>query len=248
MGSKRRETSAAWVARVDRLTVGDHVQRRAGLDKRGGKPLSPQTKAGYLSATRAFFRDAQEWGWIPRRFDPARALATPRTISALLGPNPRVIADGIWAKLLWAGLNLTPEDCPTNTYGLCYPMELIRAGTLTWLFSGLRSDEIARLRVGCIRWQHEGVPISADARDVLASEAVCLLDVPTHKTGTAFTKPVDPLLGQAIEAWQAVRPQQPAMLDRKTSEQAHFLFTHRAKRMAKTYINTAVIPEVPRVW
>ena len=24
-------------------------------------------------------------------------------------------------------------------------------------------------------------------------DAVCLLDVPAHKTGTAFTKPVDPL-------------------------------------------------------
>jgi hypothetical protein len=63
-----------------------------------------------------------------------------------------VIADDIWAKLLWAGLNVDPEDFPTNTYGLCYPIELIRAVTLTWLFSGLRSDEIARLRMGCIRW------------------------------------------------------------------------------------------------
>ncbi|MFI7470611.1 hypothetical protein [Nonomuraea sp. NPDC049646] len=80
-----------------------------------------------------------------RRFDPARALATPRSIAALLAPNPRVIADDIWAKLLWAGLNLEPEDCPTNTYGLGYPMELIRAVTLTSLFGGLRSDEISRL-------------------------------------------------------------------------------------------------------
>ena len=239
-----RETCAAWVAAVDRLRVGDYVQRTAGLDRRGGKPLSAQTKAGYLNATRTFFRDVQ--GWIPRRFDPTRALATPRSIAALIGPNPRVIAEDVWAKLLWAGLNLEPEDCPTNSYGLCYPMELIRAVTLTWLFSGLRSDEIARLRVGCIRWQHDGVSIAGDAPGVLASDAVCLLDVPTHKTGTAFTKPVDPLLGQAIEAWDAVRPQQPAMLDRKTGEHVDLLFTHRAKRMAKTYINTAVIPSLCR--
>lgn len=39
--------------------------------------------------------------------------------------------------------------------------------------------------------------------------AVCLLDVPAHKTGTAFTKPVDPLLGQAINAWETLRPRQP---------------------------------------
>jgi hypothetical protein len=68
-----RETCGSWVAAIDRMTVGDYVQRQAGLDKRGGKPLSPQTKAGYLTATRTFFRDAQEWGWITRRFDPARA-------------------------------------------------------------------------------------------------------------------------------------------------------------------------------
>ena len=70
----------------------------------------------------------------------------------------------------------------------------------------------------------------------------CLLDVPTHKTGTAFTKPVGPLLGQAIEAWQAVRPDQPKLLDRKTSERVDFLFAVRAKRVAKHYINEKIIP------
>ncbi len=103
-----------------------------------------------------FFRDCQEWEWIPRRFDPNRALALPRSVAALIGTNPRVIADEVWAKLLWAGLNLEPADLPGNSADTYYPIELIRAVTLTWLFSGLRSDEISRLRVGCIRWQHDG--------------------------------------------------------------------------------------------
>ena len=38
-----------------------------------------------------------------------------------------------------------------------------------------------------------GTPVAGDSRQVLARDAVCLLDVPVHKTGTAFTKPVDPL-------------------------------------------------------
>ena len=105
-------------------------------------------------------------------------------------------------------------------------MELIRAVTLAWLFSGLRSDEISRLRVGCIRWQHEGLPIAGDSRDILAEDAVCLLDVPVHKTGTAFTKPVDPIVGQAIGAWQALRPEQPKRLDRKTARYAEIGITH----------------------
>ena len=67
--------------------------------------------------------------------------------------------------------------------GHFYPIELVRAITVTWLFSGLRSDEIARLRLGCIRWQHQDAPIPGDSDRVLARDAVCLLDVPPHKTG-----------------------------------------------------------------
>jgi integrase len=239
-----RQTCAAWVAAIDRMNVGDYIQRQHGLSKRDGQPLSPRTKAGYLTATRTFFRDCQEWEWIPRRFDPVRALATPRSIAAVIGPDPRVIADDIWAKLLWAGLNIEPGDLPANGSGPCYPIELIRAITLTWLFAGQRSDEIARLRVGCIRWQHDGMPIPGDSTEVLAQDAVCLLDIPTHKTGTAFTKPVDPLLGKAIEVWQTVRPDQPKMLDRKTGELADFLFALRARHVGKTYINATIIPSL----
>ena len=125
-------------------------------------------------------------------------------------------------------------------------MELIRALTLTWLFSGLRSNEISRLRVGCVRWQHDGLPIPGDSREILAEDAVCLLDVPVSKTGTAFTKPVDPLIGQAIEAWQALRPAQPRRLDRKTSEHVDLLFSVRAHPVGKTYINRTIIPALCR--
>ena len=245
-GQWTRQTCAAWVAAVDRMTVGDYVQRQQALGARAGAAISPATKAHMLMASRTFFRDCQEWEWIPRRFDPTRALAAPRSVRALLGTNPRVIADDVWAKLLWAGLNLTPEDLPTNGRSLVYPIEFIRAITLTWLFSGQRSDEIARLRVGCIRWQHDGLPIPGDSRDVLAQDAVCLLDVPIHKTGSAFTKPVDPLLGKAIEAWQALRPDQPATADRKTGERVDLLFSVRAHPVARHYINRTVIPALCR--
>ena len=241
-GQWTRETCAAWVAAVDRMAVGDYVQRRDHLHGRAGKPVSPRTKAHILMATRTFFRDGQEWEWFPRRFDPSRALAVPRSVGALIGTDPRVIADDVWAKLLWAGLNIEAADLPGTSAGSYYPMELIRALTLTWLFSGLRSDEISRLRTGCIRWQHDGLPISGNSREILAEDTVCLLDVPVNKTGTAFTKPVDPIVGQAIEAWQALRPAQPPRLDRKTSEHADLLFSVRAHPVGKTYINRTIIP------
>src|SRR5262249_6827634 len=222
-GQWTRQTCAAWIAAVDRMAVGDYVQRQDHIHSRAGQPISPRTKAHVLMATRMFFRDCQEWEWIPRRFDTNRALAVPHSVNALIGTNPRVIADEAWAKLMWAGLNLEAGDLPSSA-GSYYPMELIRAGTPTWLFSGLRSGEISPPRIGCVRWQHDGLPIPGDSADVLADDAVCLLDVPVHKTGTAFTKPVDPIVGQAIEAWQALRPAQPRRLDRKTGEYADILF------------------------
>ena len=240
-----RATCAAWIAAIDRACVGDYVQRTVGLADTLGKPLHPSTKADRISGLRRFFLDLQEWEWLPRRFDPYRTLATPRSIATLLGPNPRVIADEIWAKLLWAGLNLSADDLPETRSGFFYPLELVRAITLTWLFSGQRSDEIARLRLGCIRWQHDGHPIAGDA-DVLADDAICLLDVPTHKTGTSFSKPVDPILGQAVDAWTAVRPDQPRLLDRRTGEMVHPLFAIRARRVSVAYINNTVIPMLCR--
>ena len=241
-GQWTRELCAAWVAAVDRLRIGDYTQNDESLRDRIGEPLMPRTKSGLLAGARQFFRDCQEWGWIPRRFDPARALATPRSIRALIGPDPRVIADDVWAKLLWAGLNLEHSDVYANPVGRKHPIELLRALALTWLFGGLRSDEIVRLRVGCIRWQREDVALPGDTDETLDKDAVCLLDVPVHKTGTAFTKPVDPILGQAIAAWEAVRPTQPAVLDRKTSERVHLLFSYRAQGIGRQYLNIRVIP------
>ncbi|MFL4975351.1 MAG: tyrosine-type recombinase/integrase [Microvirga sp.] len=233
-----RETCAAWVARVTRASVGDYAQRRVNLVGRVGRRLAPTTMASYISTTRTLLRDCQEWGWCARRFDPATALATPRSVRGMLGSKPRVIADDTWAKILWAGLNLGADDLTVSGVR-AYPFELVRALALTWLFAGQRSDEIVRLRVGCVRWQPGDVAGTDTA-------PVCLLDVPVHKTGAAFTKPVDPLLGRAIEAWEAVRPAQPPMTDRKTGEAADLLFACRAHPVANTYINKAVIPMLCR--
>lgn len=237
-----RSVCAAWIAAVNRMNIGDFVARTDHLHERLGQPIAPRTKAHLLVCLRIFFHDLQEWEWVPRRFDPGRALALPRSIAALIGTDPRVIAEDVWAKLLWAGLNLTLDDIPDH--GGYYPLPLLRALALTWLFAGLRSDEIIRLRVGCIRWQHQGRPIPGASPEITADEAVCLLEVPVNKTNTAFTKPVDPILGQAIEAWQAQRPDQPQRLDAKTNEHVAFLFSLRAHPVARDYLNRALIPKL----
>lgn len=146
-----------------------------------------------------------------------------------------MIADDAWAKLVWAGLNLTESDMPAGSI-VFYPIEMIRALALVWLFGGLRSDEISRLRVGAIRWKEAASDQSSTATKV------CLLDVPVNKTSAAFVKPVAPMVGEAIEAWEKVRPVQPALGDRKTGDVVHFLFAYRARPLGDRYLNRMLIP------
>ena len=231
-----RELAAHYVAAVTRMRVGDYTVRRPA-HRRVGQPLAPRTMATELSAVRTLFWDCQEWGWIPRRFDPGRSLAVPRAVKALIGRKPRVIADAVWARLLWAGLHLEAADLP-DTRNTAYPVQCVRALAVVWLFAGLRSDEILRLRVGCVRWQ--------SIHDAPGAEPVCLLDVPTHKTGTDFTKPVDPQVGHAIETWEAIRPHQPRCADRKSAEHVDLLFMYRARAIPREFINHSIIPTLCR--
>jgi integrase len=230
-----RETAAAAVAMILNKRVGEWTPsltyRRL---KDPGRPMLPRTQLHFLNTLACFFADCQEWEWIPRRFHPARAFAQPRSLYAKVNFQPRVIGDDSWAKLLWAGLNLTEADLPSSWKARhFYPLAMMRAVALVWLFAGLRQDEIRRLRVGCIRPQ---------STDTAASDAVCLLDVPVNKTSTAFTKPVDRVVGEAIRAWEQDRPDQPPARDEKTGEQVHFLFSCRCARFSQGYLNRRLIP------
>jgi hypothetical protein len=122
---------------------------------------------------------------------------------------------------------------------------MLRALAVVWLFAGLRRNEIRRLRVGCIRWQREDVVVG-ETDEVLTKDALCLLDVPVQKTGLAFTKPVDRVVGEAITAWEHERPEQPALPDRKTTELVHFLFACRGRPIGEAFLNTTLIPAICR--
>jgi hypothetical protein len=124
-------------------------------------------------------------------------------------------------------------------------MEMVRAVALVWLFCGLRSNEIIRLRVGCIRWQHEN-KCSTETNSTASREAICWLDVPVNKTYRSFTKPVDRLVGEAIDLWERVRPPQPKALDSKTGAMVNFLFSYRGVRIGDQYLNCTLIPMLCR--
>ncbi|MGA7856975.1 MAG: tyrosine-type recombinase/integrase, partial [Terracidiphilus sp.] len=246
-----RHLAAESVAVTCQWRAGDWCTSAAVHIKNQGLALKPSTYAGRISALRIFFRDLQEWELIPRRFDPIRSFVTPKSVIAKIGPNPRIIADDVWAKLVWAGLNLTAEDLPKRgpfrrkPLESSYPVELCKALAVTWLFAGLRNNEILRLRLGCIRWQREDVSVPASG-ETLAGGAVCMLDVPVNKTSTAFTKPVDPIVGEMISAWEKVRPIGAKLPDWKTGEAVDFLFLFRLTVVGKSYLNRVLIPTLCR--
>ena len=104
---------------------------------------------------------------------PPTIVLAPRSLRALIGPKPKVIDNDVWAKLLWAGLNLEECDLTRNGHGKhFYPVPMVKALTIVWLFGGLRSDEIHRLRVGCTRENWNTFAESSPPPEV------CNLDVP----------------------------------------------------------------------
>ena len=240
-GSWDRQLVAAWIAAVDGLHVGELSKSLNAnyMRARHGGPLSPRSKAHLIWSLRTFFRDLQEWEWIERRFDPRRAFALPRSIKALIGPDPRVISDEVWAKLMWAGLNLTAADLPRHGQP---------AGTA---LRGIRSSSSARSRCcgcspGCASMRSSGCPSARSAGNTNTTrdgERGCVCSTyPTNKTGTAFTKPVDPTVGDAIEAWENTRPAQPKFEDRKTGELVDVLLAYRGARIGEKYVNQVLIP------
>lgn len=239
-----------FVAAVMEMKVGEWISvgRQSQLPKaRVGLPLRPNAKARLLKCLRTFLRDCQEWGWIPIQLNPNRALQAPRSLRNLIGPDPRDVQREQWAKLLWAAMNLEANDLPTTgSHTLIYPLEMVRAIAVVWCFAALRSDEIVRLRVGCIRWQHEDVMIR-ETREMVPKDAICFLDIPVNKTTTSYTKPVHPLVGKRIQEWERLRPpEQPRQVDAKTGEAVQFLFSYRGTCVSKGYLNRCLIPHLCR--
>jgi integrase len=243
--------AAEYVAVVCQMKAGDFspAGSRSRMKERVGTPLSAGTKEKQLVAMRTFFREIQDEPHnVPRRFDPMRAFRTPHTIKKHIGPNPRDLDPFLWAKLVHAALNLTQKDLPQGSKGVIqYPLALVRAVAVVWVYSGLRADEIVRLRAGCVRWQREDVTIS-ETGEVLPREAVCFLTVPVNKTTTTFQKPVNPVVGRRINEWEQVRAaSQPHRTDRKTGAQVNYLFLHRGHPLSLSYLNTSLIPTLCKV-
>lgn len=230
-----RDLAVEYVAAVDRWCVGDWTGDVSRV-KHLGKPLSAPTKVNCIQAARRFFLDCEAWGWLHRRFDPIRYLSIPRSLRAKLAPQPqkRIIDRDVWARLVWAGLNLSEADIETKKPGSAHPYAMVKAVAVTWLFSGLRANELRRLRVGCIRWAQP----DSDALE----DNICYLDVPASKSQSAFTKSVEAIVGEVIMEWQNQRPHWPPSVDNYTGEKVDFLFYYRGWPLGRRYLNDNLIP------
>ena len=244
-----RDIAAEYVADTLNATHGQWAGCNRDTRKTG-QPLGVKGKVQRIDGLRAFFLDLIDWEWITPRFDPRKALAGPLSVRAQMGPNPRIIDDVSWAKLMAAGLTLEAVDlkrygsaaarAANSEHRTYYPIEMVRALIGVWLFAGLRIDEIRRLERDCVqrdegRDEKTGTPFP-----------ICLLHVPANKTSRAFSKPVDPLVGELIEAWRAVRPPQPDLHDRKTRQRQQFLFCVRGEPIGLSYLNSHLIPVLCR--
>jgi hypothetical protein len=128
-------------------------------------------------------------------------LVTPDTPAFSRGVNPRVIDDPVWLKLIWASLNLHPEDMLTEIH---YPFSLHQAMAVIWTHAGLRQNEIFRLTSGCIHEQTDD--IVQDDGSIISAGTLCYLDVPAGKTSKAFVKPVASIVKKYVDLWLQERP------------------------------------------
>lgn len=209
-----------------------------------GKEYAASTKAYLFSLIRSFLNDGQDYNFFTLTFEPDSAFRTPRNILNAVKPYPKALSDANWEKLEQAGMSLTQEDllslreqADVSAHEASYPLTLVRAIALVWLFGGLRTDEIVRLPLGCIR----PLPSPTEEEQDLWQH-VCLLHVPVNKSCGEFDKPVEYYPAEAIQAWEAERPAGPQRVDETTGELVDFLFEWEGRGLIKTYLNRVLIP------
>ena len=108
-------------------------------------------------------------------FVPKEVLTTPAPIrKALDAASPRDIDVQVWAKLAIAAATLSAQDLPRTTR---YPLSFYRALALVWVTSARRPNEIARLRLDCVREEWAPDMLDEDGQPV---EKVTLAGGPSH--------------------------------------------------------------------
>lgn len=233
--------------------IGDDGQpdRQAVLARQGklGQPIGAGRIDHRLQTMRRLFSDLQDRphavaGGAPRRivmqFKPAVAFRTPRAVARKIQPRPRDIDLSAWRKLMAAAAQLSAADLGVNDH---YPLAYVRAAALLWVTSARRRNEIARLRVGCVRHDWDPTMLDGAGQPIDHDAQFTYLHIPLSKTRGPFWIPIPAFTGAAVEAWERVRPTgQPKLLDEKEGRMVDFLFCYRNRPMGDDWLGTVLIP------
>jgi len=219
-------------------------------------PLEASSIDGRLGTLRRFFKALQKRPYqvgtqAPQRltlfWDPDEVLGTPENIKRRLIPNPRNLDHAWWQKLTWAAASLSAKDLSAGHISV-YPLAFYRAVGLLWVTGARRSDELRRLKVGCV--SREWVPAMRDEKgnQVETAEDLAYLRVPVNKMQGEFWVPIPTYTADAIEIWEQLRPKlQDQRIDRKDHKPTNYLFMTRNHVMGKTFLNRSVIPLLCKV-
>jgi integrase len=239
-------------------TIGDYTSIQASrvliTKKIVGKKLTPRSMQHRLAALISFFLDVRDkphrvGNEEPRKvalsLNPAEVFRLPPAIKKLIQPDPRDIDEVLWCKLTYAAATLTEDDYPKACH---YPLNYHKAAALLWIASARRPNELARLRVGCIRRDWDPAMLDEDGLPLPGQEAqICYLHIPTGKTKGPYWVPIPKYAADAVDHWEQERPRnQPKQVDPKDNTLVDFLFCVRGKRMGERYINDTLIPALCR--
>jgi integrase len=250
----------AYVTWVCTATRGECVARDMYMTphttRAQAQPLHASSINGRLGALRRFFKALQKRPYqlqdqparrLTLAWDPGEVLATPENIKRQLVPNPRNLDHGWWQKLTWAAASLSATNLSAQVAGI-YPLAYYRAAGLLWVTGARRSDEIRRLKVGCV--SREWAPEMRDEQgnQVEPEEDLAYLRVPVNKMQGEFWVPIPTYTADAIEAWERLRPKlQDPQLDRKEHKPTDYLFMTRNRLMGENFLNRSLIPLLCKV-
>jgi integrase len=242
------------------------------LELRTGRRYELPTKAGtispLISALKRFLSDLTKHpyavGGEPARkirldFSPGEVLTCPAPVKKELeAVEPRDIDFRTWARLVIAAATLARSDLPNNPR---YPLSFYRALALAWVSTARRPNEIARLRLDCVRddWdpgmldeynQLLQIPTMANTSTRQSpgipkenSPKIYYLHIPSGKNRGPFWIWIPDYVADAIDAWKRERPKNlRKIFDRKDREEVDYLFCSKDSRVGEKYINNSLIP------
>ena len=255
-------------------TVGQYGSGRGreALKKKYGPALGQPIKAGsilrHLVALNRYFTDLSKHpyaiaGEPPHKirldFNPKEVFACPDSLKKEMeNVEPRDINLRIWARLVIAAATLSQSDLPQSTK---YPLSFYRAMALVWVSTARRPNEIARLRLECVRddWvpdmlDEDDLPLEPPTRTDKAVKQVPVakesdtsriyyLHIPSGKYRGPFWVWIPDYVASAIDTWKRERPRKlPAIFDRKDREYVDYLFCYKDHRVGAKFINNSLIP------